>query len=160
MYVVGNDFLPHIPTMNIAEGALDQLFAIYKMLRPAMGGYITYRGDVNLARLQMLLNEIGKEEENVFQERYTPTHTHTYTCIYFILLFQIQTHVICIYIYMVGSINIVLKPLTPEPVGIKREIIEMAGTEVVWIVICSWRRLQNSLRTNKRDRLSLPFKEI
>ncbi len=68
-YLVGNDFLPHIPTMNIAEGALDKLFEMYKKLLPAMGGYITYRGDLNLSRFQIILTEVGKQENLVFETR-------------------------------------------------------------------------------------------
>jgi len=37
----GNDFLPNLPYMDIADGALDNMFDIYKEILPKLGGYIT-----------------------------------------------------------------------------------------------------------------------
>jgi hypothetical protein len=34
-FVVGNDFLPHLPAMDIAEGGLNQVMEIYKA-RPSL----------------------------------------------------------------------------------------------------------------------------
>ena len=42
-FLVGNDFLPHIHSMDISEGALDCLFAIYRKQLPAMPDYLTNR---------------------------------------------------------------------------------------------------------------------
>jgi 5'-3' exoribonuclease 2 len=43
-FFVGNDFLPHLPTLDIRENAIEFLLTIYKELRPGMDDYITGPG--------------------------------------------------------------------------------------------------------------------
>jgi 5'-3' exonuclease len=94
---VGNDFLPHLPSLDIAEGAFDRLFTTYKeqMLEAATaarelggggggggktttttnaqgvaGAYLTSSGSVpDLARLERFLAAIGRMEDEIFKER-------------------------------------------------------------------------------------------
>ena len=40
-FFVGNDFLPHLPSLSIREGALDGILFIYKNLLPSLGNYLT-----------------------------------------------------------------------------------------------------------------------
>ena len=39
-FFVGNDFLPHIPALEIHDGAIDMLMCAYKALMPQLKGYI------------------------------------------------------------------------------------------------------------------------
>jgi Xrn1 helical domain len=58
-----------LPTLDIAEGALDKIFAIYKQLLPAMGGYLTEAGQLNRRRLQMLLDRLSHLEQETLELR-------------------------------------------------------------------------------------------
>ncbi|UZJ52559.1 hypothetical protein CBS101457_001879 [Exobasidium rhododendri] len=67
---VGNDFLPHLPGMHINEGALNRLFEIYKRVIPKAGGYINEDGNLNTARLAMILSELSQFEREHFEEEF------------------------------------------------------------------------------------------
>jgi len=69
-FFVGNDFLPHLPSLDIREGAIDNLIALYKKSLNEMNGYLTDgKGKVNLPRVDLLLRRLGKVEDNVFSSR-------------------------------------------------------------------------------------------
>lgn len=68
-FFVGNDFLPHLPSLEIREGAIDILIDIYKQNAARLGGYICKDGVVNLARVAIIMAELGKLEETIFRKR-------------------------------------------------------------------------------------------
>eukprot|EP00501_MAST-03F_sp_TOSAG23-6_P000686 GSMAST32.ASY1.ANO1.713.1 assembled CDS len=68
-FFVGNDFLPHLPSLDIREGALGVLMNIYRAKLPAIGGYLTNCGDVNLSRVDVILAVIGEFEEETYLRR-------------------------------------------------------------------------------------------
>jgi hypothetical protein len=72
--LVGNDFLPPLPTLDIAEGALNSLFDIYKEELPAMGGYLTNEGVFDAARLERILARLAALEEGVLAQRCVCAH--------------------------------------------------------------------------------------
>jgi 5'-3' exonuclease len=50
-FLVGNDFLPHLPSLDISEGAFDRLFAVYKEQLTAAANADPERADVAAAYL-------------------------------------------------------------------------------------------------------------
>jgi 5'-3' exoribonuclease 1 len=67
---VGNDFLPHLPNLHINEGAMEEIWGIYKRILPVAGGYLNEAGTINLPRLQLVLNELGNTEFEIFEKEY------------------------------------------------------------------------------------------
>ncbi|XP_014299681.1 5'-3' exoribonuclease 2 homolog [Microplitis demolitor] len=68
-FFVGNDFLPHLPSLEIREGAIDRLVNLYKKTVYKTGGFLTDSGDVNLDRVQLILSDLGEAEDEIFKKR-------------------------------------------------------------------------------------------
>ena len=68
-FFVGNDFLPHLPSLDIHEDGIDKLIAIWRDNIPVMGGYLTCDGTVDLARAQCILQGLAKQEDAIFRRR-------------------------------------------------------------------------------------------
>ncbi|CAK1547505.1 unnamed protein product [Leptosia nina] len=69
-FFVGNDFLPHLPSLEIREGAVDRLVNLYKKCVYKTKGWITDSGDVNLDRVQVIMDELGRVEDEIFRRRH------------------------------------------------------------------------------------------
>ncbi|KAI0309655.1 XRN 5'-3' exonuclease N-terminus-domain-containing protein [Amylostereum chailletii] len=69
IFFVGNDFLPHLPSLEIREGAIDTLLRIWKDELPRMGGYVTNHGELVLSRAQIILEGLARREDEIFRRR-------------------------------------------------------------------------------------------
>ena len=69
IFFVGNDFLPHLPSLEIREGAIDTLLKIWKQELARMGGYMTNNGLIELSRAQIILEGLAKREDEIFRRR-------------------------------------------------------------------------------------------
>ena len=69
IFFVGNDFLPHLPSLEIRDGGIDTLMAIWKDNLPLMRGYLTRDGSVELDKVQYVLDGLAKQEDAIFQRR-------------------------------------------------------------------------------------------
>ncbi|GAB1226003.1 hypothetical protein ENUP19_0273G0012 [Entamoeba nuttalli] len=67
-FLVGNDFLPHIPSLDIRDGAVDLLMKVYREFLPH-GGYITESGSLNVTNAKNFLQEVGKEEPAILEKK-------------------------------------------------------------------------------------------
>ncbi|KAK3490857.1 XRN 5'-3' exonuclease N-terminus-domain-containing protein [Neurospora hispaniola] len=68
-FFVGNDFLPHLPALEIRENGIDTLTAIWKDNLPVMGGYLTKDGHADLERVQYIMAGLAKQEDAIFRRR-------------------------------------------------------------------------------------------
>ena len=68
-FFIGNDFLPSISALDIAEGSLDQLIEFYKNILPNMDDYITHQGVINWSRAEQFIWILGEHEHEVFKDR-------------------------------------------------------------------------------------------
>ena len=69
IFFVGNDFLPHLPSLEIREGAIDTLMKIWRSELPRMGGYVTNHGQLEMSRAQIILEGLAKREDDIFRRR-------------------------------------------------------------------------------------------
>lgn len=67
---VGNDFIPHLPTVNIGTGGMEHLFTIYKQVLPSLDGYILEDGKINIRRFKILCARLAESEIDCFVQQF------------------------------------------------------------------------------------------
>jgi len=70
-FLVGNDFIPHLPHMHINKGALPELYETYKAVLPQLGGYINEGGTLNLKRFEKFMVKLSELELEKFDDIYS-----------------------------------------------------------------------------------------
>ncbi|XP_044728242.1 5'-3' exoribonuclease 1 isoform X2 [Chrysoperla carnea] len=69
-FLVGNDFIPHLPNLHIHNNALPILYKTYMQVLPTFEGYINEGGKLNLERFGKFLNELSSIDTDAFEENY------------------------------------------------------------------------------------------
>jgi len=66
-YLVGNDFIPHLPHVHINQEALPLLWNTYKKVLPTLDGYMNESGELILSRFESYLTELAKYDYERFE---------------------------------------------------------------------------------------------
>lgn len=66
---VGNDFLPHIPSINIREGAIDVMIFYYKKYLSEMNGYLIENNTCQFDKISKYLCKLEELEPIIFKLR-------------------------------------------------------------------------------------------
>ena len=61
-FIVGNDFLPHLPGYSVRQAGVDLLIEFYRRNLNIMRGYLTIKCDVNLNVLQRFFILLSRSE--------------------------------------------------------------------------------------------------
>ncbi|XP_023298074.2 5'-3' exoribonuclease 1 [Lucilia cuprina] len=69
-FLVGNDFIPHLPCLHISSNALPLLYKTYKKVYSSLGGNINENGKLNLERLEKYFAALAEVEFEIFQENH------------------------------------------------------------------------------------------
>lgn len=69
-FLVGNDFIPHLPDVHIASGALPMLYNAYIEVLPTLEGYINENGHLKLDRFQKFMEKLAAFDINQFKDTY------------------------------------------------------------------------------------------
>ena len=69
-FFVGNDFLPHLPSLDVRDNGIDILVNCWKRMLPKLRDYITCDGNLNLESVEKLLSSLSYKEDEIFRKRH------------------------------------------------------------------------------------------
>jgi len=69
MFMSGNDFLPHLPSIDILEGSIEHFFDVYRSTVLSYGNIVTQCNTIYLKPLLILLATLGTSEIEILEER-------------------------------------------------------------------------------------------
>jgi len=68
--LVGNDFVPHLPNLQIVKGALPMLYGTYSEVLPSLDGYLNENGILHLRRFEAFIKQLSQFDIEMFRETY------------------------------------------------------------------------------------------
>lgn len=67
-FLVGNDFIPHLPNLHISHDALPMLYKTYISVLPSLGGYLNENGHLNLRNFERYMEKLSEFDREHFSE--------------------------------------------------------------------------------------------
>ncbi|KAG7525653.1 5-3 exoribonuclease 1 [Solea senegalensis] len=67
-FLVGNDFIPHLPHLHISHDALPLLYKTYISVLPSVGGYLNENGHLNLRNFEKYMEKLAEFDREHFSE--------------------------------------------------------------------------------------------
>ncbi|XP_012270708.1 5'-3' exoribonuclease 1 [Orussus abietinus] len=67
-FLVGNDFIPHLPNLHIVNGMLPVLYHAYMEVLPTLDGYINETGTLKLDRFEKFMEKLSTIDAQQFAE--------------------------------------------------------------------------------------------
>lgn len=62
-FLIGNDFVPNLPGLDIASGDLNHLISLYLDALPSLGGYINIQGQPVMSRLEVIFKLLSQRDQ-------------------------------------------------------------------------------------------------
>lgn len=69
IFLTGNDFLPHLPTIEILEGGVDNLFETYRIVMKTHSSLTNSIDTLNIKSLQSFIGTLGNFEKQFLEEK-------------------------------------------------------------------------------------------
>lgn len=69
-FFVGNDFLPHLPSLSVRDNGIDILVGCWKLIVSKVSDYLTCDGKLNLDAVEHLLRALSHKEDDILRRRH------------------------------------------------------------------------------------------
>ena len=69
-FFAGNDFLPHLPSLDVRDNGIDTLVNCWKRCVPRLRDYVTSDGKLNLDSVEVLMADLAIKEDEIFRNRF------------------------------------------------------------------------------------------
>ncbi|CAK9827029.1 5'-3' exoribonuclease 1 [Anthophora retusa] len=69
-FLIGNDFIPHLPNLHIEHGALSVLYQVYMDVLPTLDGYLNEMGTLRLDRFEKFMERLSHFDLMHFSDYY------------------------------------------------------------------------------------------
>lgn len=68
-FLIGNDFLPHVPKFHINKRGIQYLYEAYKSVLPKLDGYLNDNGKLVIGRYKKFLTQLSEYDLSLFNEK-------------------------------------------------------------------------------------------